>query len=103
MHEYRITCRSTNHHANADAMSRLPLSDPSPEPQTPPELVLMVEHLQDAPVMACQIALWTSRDPLLAKVTHNVQNGWPDSCIEDDLKSYWRKQTELSSHEGCIL
>lgn len=92
---------SVNKHA--DAMSRLPLSDPPPEAQTPPQLVLMIEHLQDAPVTAREIALWTLRDHLLAKVTHYVQNGWPDSCDEEDLKPYWRKQTELSLHEGCIL
>ena len=57
---YRLPIDET--HANADAMSRMPLEGASVEPQTTPELVLMFENLQDAPITARQIAHWTERD-----------------------------------------
>ena len=88
---------------NADAMSRLPLNNPPVEPETPPELVLMVERLQDAPVTARQIAHWTARDPLLSRVSRYIQEGWPEASDGDELKPYWTRRLELSLHEGCIL
>ena len=104
-YEYTIAGRSTTQHANADAMSRLPLADVAVPviPQTIPELVLMVEHLQDAPITARQIAQWTSRDPLLSKVCRYILEGWPDKPDTDELKPYWSRKLELSLHEGCIL
>ena len=62
-YQYKIVYRSTLQHANADAMSRLPIEGTPEEPQTTPELVLMVEKLKDAPITARQIAHWTERDP----------------------------------------
>ena len=73
------------------------------EPQTPPELVLLVKHLQDAPVTARQIAHWTVRDPLLSRVSRYIQEGWPGSNDDEELKSYWLKRVELLIHERCIL
>ena len=49
-YEYGIVCRKTDQHANADAMSRLPLPYTPEETAVPAELVLMVEGLQDAPI-----------------------------------------------------
>ena len=57
-HEYTIGCRTTQH-ANADAMSRLPLLDTPVQTPASGELVLMVERLEDAPISAAQIATWT--------------------------------------------
>ena len=69
----------TGQHANADAMSQLPLPYTPDERAIPEELVLMVEGLQDAPITASQIAQWTRRDPLMARVTRYIlDTGW--SC-----------------------
>lgn len=102
-YEYSIGCRSTKQHANADAMSRLPLEGASLESRTLPELVLMVERLQDAPITARQIAQWTTQDPVLSVVYQYVQQGWPDTVETGELRPYWSRRLELSSHEGCIM
>ena len=88
-------------HANADALSRLPL----PETVTPPlspETVLLLEFLNKSPVTADQIRMWTRRDPLLHKVTEYVQGHWPDTT-EDAINPFKSRQLELSIQDGCIL
>ena len=99
-YEYTIACRKTTQHANADAMSRLPLSVMPTQTPVPPELVLMVERLEDAPISATQIAAWTRRDALLSRVHRHIAEGWPDSA---DDEPYWTRRLELSAHAGCIV
>ena len=100
---YNIEWRSTTRHANADAMSRLPLNEIPVEQQTPPELVLMVESLQDAPITARQITHWTAIDPLLSKVCQYIRGGWPETSNKEELTPFWSRRLQLSLHEGCIL
>ena len=101
-YEYSIVCRKTGQHANADAMSQLPLPYTPDETAIPEELVLMVEGLQDAPITASQIAQWTRRDPLMARVTRCILEGWPKSS-DEELRPYWTRRLELSTHDGCIV
>ena len=101
-YDYTITWRSTSQHANADALSRLPLSETPRHSSVPAELVLMMEQLQDAPITAVQIATWTRRDPLMARVMQYVLQGWPD-VPDDTLKPYWYKRLELSVEAGCLI
>ena len=101
-YEYYLVFRGTQAHLNADALSRLPLPSYPVKIPSPPELVLLMEHLQDSPVTADDIRVWTRRDPLLAKVLQFVKDGWPDKC-EDDLKPFVSRKQELSLHKGCIL
>jgi len=101
-YEYTITWRNTTQHANADALSRLPLPEVPPQTTIPAELVLMVDQLQDAPITATQLAAWTRRDPLMARVLRYVLQGWPNQQ-DDDLKHYWPKWMELTVENGCIV
>ena len=80
----------------------MPLSSYPAKIPSRPELVLLMEHLQDSPVTADDIRVWTRRDPLLAKVLQFVKDGWPDQC-EDDMKPFVSRKQELSLHKGCIL
>ena len=75
-YEYTIVCRTTTQHANADAMSRLPLPDIPVQTPVSGELVLRVERLEDAPISVAQIATWTRRDPLLSRVLRYIREGW---------------------------
>ena len=83
-------------------MRRLPLPYTPDETAVPEELVLMVEGLQDAPITASQIAQWTRRDPLMARVTRCILEGWPKSS-DEELRPYWTRRLELSTHDGCIV
>ena len=101
MYEYTLKFKPTTQHANADALSRLPL----PETVTPPlspETVPLLEFLNKSPVTADQIRIWTRRDPLLSKVTEYVQGHWPDTT-EDGINPFKSRQLELSIQDGCIL
>ena len=63
MFEYTLKFRRTTAHRNADALSRLPLPVEPAIVQTPPELVLLTEHLDNSLVTADQIRARTRRDP----------------------------------------
>ena len=65
---------------------------------SPAELVLLVEHLNDSPVTACQVKTWTSQDPTLATVMQYVKQGWPEK-----LMPYSTKRNEISVYDGCLL
>ena len=102
-YEYTMKFRKTNDHSNADALSRVPLREITTQSDTPPELVLLMEHLADAsPVTAKQIEVWTRRDPTLSKVLHYLQFGWPKK-VDKSVTTYSSRSTELSVYNGCIL
>lgn len=101
-YEYTIKWRNTHQHANADAMSRLPLPEVPTKTTVPAEVVLLVEQLNDSPVTAQQVATWTRQNLTLAKVLANVQSGWKDDP-DEDLRPYKSRNLELSVESGCLL
>ena len=101
-YEYQLCFRDTKSHANADALSRLPLPDQSFKSSPPPELVLLSQQLENFPVSADQIQTWTRRDVRLSKVLQYVQYGWPKQ-VEPDLAVFSSKRLELSAYDGCLL
>ena len=104
MFEYTLKFRRTTAHANADALSRLPLLETPERVETPPELVLLAEHMADSPVTASQIRSWTEKDPELAPVVQFLQQGWPTSKENlPGLAPFFSRKTELSLYEGCVL
>ena len=70
---------------------------------TPPELVLLTEHLNNSPVTADRIRVSTRRDPILAQVVQFLQRGWPHVQDNPKIKPYFAKKDELSLYDGCIL
>ena len=102
MYNYQIAFKPTTAHSNAGGLSRLPLSEAPSEVPVPPEFVLLIEHLLDAPVKAYEIRTWTWRDPLLSKVKQFIQSGWP-ATVESQLRPYWTRRFELTVLDGCIL
>jgi hypothetical protein len=105
MFEYTLKFRNTSANANADALSRLPLPEEPACEHTPPELVLLAEHMADSPaVTASQVRSWTRKDAELAPVVQFLQQGWPSSIQNNPaLDPYFSKKDELSLYEGCVL
>ena len=104
MFEYQLKFRNTTAHANADALSRLPLPVEPVVRELPPEIVLLMDHLDNSPVTAHQIQECTRKDPELAPIVQFVQQGWPSVCPDPDkLAPFFEKRTELSLYAGCLL
>jgi len=103
MYEYILVHKTSSTHCNADALSRLPIPETIPTTPQPAEIVLLMEQMQDSPVTADHIRLWTRRDPLLSRVMQYVMNGWPNGTVEEQLRPYWQKRLELSCQDGCLL
>ena len=99
--EYTLSFRNSAAHANADALSWLPLPVEPALVKQPPELVLLADHLENSPVTADQISAATRRDPQLSQIVQFVQQGWPSSCTEPSV--FFDKRHELSLYEGCLL
>ena len=68
MFEYTLKFCRTAAHSNTDALSRLRLPVEQAIVQTPLELVLLAEHLENSPVTAEQIHARTRREPVLSQV-----------------------------------
>ncbi len=101
---YLSMFRKTDAHANADALSRLPLPVVAPTPTEPAELVLLSQHLQDSPVSAEQIRRQTEKDPVLAPVVQFLKQGWPTAMEKNSpIMPFFQRNTELSLYEGCVL
>ncbi len=102
-YQYSIKYKRGQDHANADALSRLPLPCRSADVPLPGETVLLLDHLQTTPVTAQQIKAWTGRDPVLAKVRTLVLQGWGPAVEGEELRPYFRRKDELSIEDGCVL
>lgn len=101
--EYTLNFRRTTEHANADALSRLPLLVEPSTSDIPPEVVMLTEHLSNSPVTADQIAAWTTNDTELCSVVQFLRQGWPSTIPDDqklELKPFFKRQHELSLYNG---
>jgi hypothetical protein len=72
MFEYKLKFRNMTTHANTDALSCLPLPVEPPVKKPLPEIVLLVDHLDNSPVTAHQIQECTRKDPQLASSNCSV-------------------------------
>ena len=93
---------------HADALSRLPLPETSPETEEsiPEEFVFLMDHLATIPVTAADIQKETERDPVLARVKRYTLSEWPSELppkFQADLKLYKSHASELSVQSGCVI
>ena len=99
---YDIEFRPTESHANADGLSRLPLSTgPSVVNDTDPS-AFNVMQLKALPVQTSELRAATRSDPVLSKVLHCLHYGWPEDA-QDSLTHFWRRREELSVEGDCLL
>ena len=101
-YNYDIVFKPGSQNANADVLSRLPLTDSPSYVPLPEETVLLLETLQLSPITAAQIKTWTDHDPILSQVRELVLQGWV-TTTKTELLPYQRRRNELSIHDGCLL
>ena len=100
-YEYKIVYKEGKSHANADALSRLPLRGTGSEKEET-EQVLMMDLLDDSLVDTQQLKRWTARDVILSQVHEYVLKGWPTKP-GSQFQPYHQRQMELSVRDGCVL
>lgn len=107
---YEIHYRPTAQHANADALSRLPMG---------PDLVFDRDELlcfnvdeeerravDGFPITGETVASATADDPVLRRVLKFIQQGWPDrpsGKASDPLRNYYAMHLRLSVRDGVVL
>ena len=106
-YEYSLQHKKSEKHANADALSRLPVKCSYSEVPIPAEVVLLMEQIDNMPVTADMIKAWTRRDPVLARVLQFVVSGWPVAMeVEEQMKPYgqkdWSSQYRMVASSGEI-
>lgn len=103
-YRYKIVYREGRDN-NADALSRLPIAERTEvETKTPGDTILTLQHFEsNTPVTANQIQKWTNKDKVLSEVLRCVLHGWPSECCREELKPYFNRQHEISSHDGILL
>ena len=95
-YDYSIVYRPGPKLANADCLSRLPMSRSVPTPPVPGDTIMLLEKMEEFSVNVSQIRTWTNKDPLLSRVRKLVQCGFPEHLKSDkDLKPYMQRKFEL--------
>ena len=101
-YKYDIKFKSTQAHANADGLSRLPLTTNSTEGQSLEASIFNLAQINCLPVTATQVQQATRVDPCLSKVMQYARDDWPAS-VPEALKPYRNRHTELNVEGDCLL
>ena len=101
-YNYDIQFKSTSAHANADGLSRLPISDNITPDQSVEVSLFNVAQINCLPVTAQQIDRLTKSDPCLSKVLQYTRQGWP-STVPEELKPFKQRANEIITVGDCLL
>uniref|UniRef100_A0AAV2K5K2 Gypsy retrotransposon integrase-like protein 1 n=1 Tax=Knipowitschia caucasica TaxID=637954 RepID=A0AAV2K5K2_KNICA len=99
-YEYEIVYKPGKYHGNADALSRLPLPQPSTEKVQEDRVLMMEDALL---VSATEVSQWTRKDPVLSRVRQFIQHSWPSQQSDPAFQPYSVRKMELSVQDGCVL
>ncbi|CAF1510509.1 unnamed protein product [Adineta ricciae] len=105
-YSYNINFKPTHAHANADALSRLPVADDNSfdDVESTQIRYIQTELTQQWPLDAAEIASATATDKTLRTVQRFVRTQWPNSKLKDsDLTPYFNHRYTLSEISGCLL
>ena len=102
-YRYSIQHRAGSKLGNADALSRLPLSEVEAQVPIPGDVHLLFDQLSSSIVTSSQIRSWSDKDPTLSRVRQFILSGWNVSSPEPELQPYFSRRDELSVIDGCIL
>ena len=65
--------------------------------------VHVIDHRDNSPVQVKDIERWTSHEPILSAVRHQIMSGSPNPDHGLDFKPYTTRKTQLSCQAGCVL
>lgn len=98
MYNYHMEYKKGSKLGNADALSRLPLSDEND-----------IEHQnihsfsENTPIDVQQVALHTQNDMVLKEISQKILMGWKHSDSEHEhIRPYYNKRLMLSVENNCI-
>ena len=93
---YDIEFRSTNKHANADSLSRLPLHHVSPVGYTSEPTLFNLQQIESLTVSAFKLADATRcTNKVLSRVYRYVTKGWPRE-VDSSLAPYAARKLKLT-------
>ena len=101
-YSYRLVHRPGRDN-NADALSRLPLSDCPRDVPIPCDVSYVFNILNDTPVTAALVAEETLADNVLVKALNFTKSGWPEKVYDENLKPFFSRKNELSVDQNCLL
>lgn len=102
-YNYTIQHRKGSLHANADAISRLPLNVTAAE-TLPTEYVLLIRNLDASPITSKIVTKATTDDSILAQVIKHTRDGWPSkTSITEVIAPFYKRRTELSMINEILL
>ena len=102
-YQYDIEYRSTEKHANADCLSRLPIQcEKSNEGVDEAKLINLLQ-IESLPMDVDQVRKATRNDPMLSRVLQFVMTGWPEKPIAPEITQYFNKRHEITVEDGCLL
>ena len=101
-YSYDIQFKSTEHHANADGLSRLPLPMTVAPNNHSVDSDYNIGQIQALPVSFSKVEKTTRTDAVLSKVLLYARSGWPEE-VPEALKPYWNRRLELTTEGDCVL
>ncbi|KAK3769860.1 hypothetical protein RRG08_036909 [Elysia crispata] len=87
---------------SADGLSRLPLHTEISS-YIPEDIEMIFNVMETSFVNVNDVKRETLTDECLMKVYEFCLNGWPDECVQEELRPFKNKKLELSLEDGCIL
>ncbi|CAB4032616.1 Hypothetical predicted protein [Paramuricea clavata] len=100
-YDYVIEYKSSEKHANCDALCRLQHQNSTIGSESAIYQVSAIDD--DFPITAKDIGKATKVDSVLCKVYYYIMSGWPENCQDENLRPYHNRKLELSCEQDCVL
>ena len=102
-YDYKIECKNTKVHSNADGLFRLPLKteERAAEEVVDPVNVFNMIQFDPLPITVDDTRTETQRDPVLSQVHEMVTKGWLNNHVPV-LHPFYLRRNEITVHSGCL-
>ena len=101
-YDYETVFKPTKSHANADGLSRLPVSTRVTAQEPDGVSIFNISQVHTLPIMSSQLRRATRQDPDLGSVLRYTRNGWPEK-VPPELQPYWSRRHEITVEGECLI